>query len=165
MSVLRLAQFRYKYNTLIKTKKYIFGQKPIFYIYYYMLVITKGEINRLILTLTEKVTIQEPKFLFQFKNDASAKSYFCIAPDLSLFPNRYNKFEITETDNPDNINAEIELPLTGFYHYFVYEQTSGSNLNPAGLNLVESGKLRVFGTPQELAAYSGQTNTRGVYNA
>jgi hypothetical protein len=54
------------------------------------------------------------------------------ATDLSLFKERYNKFSI-KTDK------YFSSKPRGQYSYSVYEQTSTSNTDIAGLNELESG--------------------------
>jgi hypothetical protein len=61
--------------------------------------------------------------------------------DTSLFKDRYNEFIFTEgTDLP--LVGELILGAGGQYEYFVYEQTSSTNLDPElSTGLVESGLM------------------------
>jgi hypothetical protein len=100
-----------------------------------MLLITKGETKFWYLTLTEKVTISNPKFLFYLTHRQTNKTYAFILSDVSTFTERYNKFSINE-----NTYDFFE----GEYLYEIYAQTSPSNLNPSLANeQVESGILKV----------------------
>jgi len=100
-----------------------------------MLLITKGETKFWYLTLTEKVTISNPKFLFYLTHRQTNKTYAFILSDVSTFTERYNKFSINE-----NTYDFFE----GEYMYEIYAQTSSVNLNPALANeQVESGILKV----------------------
>jgi hypothetical protein len=100
-----------------------------------MLLITKGQTKFWYLTLTEKVTISNPKFLFYLTHRQTNKTYAFILSDVSTFTERYNKFSINE-----NTYDFFE----GEYMYEIYAQTSTSNLNPALANeQVESGILKV----------------------
>ena len=100
-----------------------------------MLLITKGETKFWYLTLTEKVTISNPKFLFYLTHRQTNKTYAFILSDVSTFTERYNKFSINE-----NTYDFFE----GEYMYKIYAQTSSVNLNPALANeQVESGILKV----------------------
>ena len=100
-----------------------------------MLLITKGETKFWYLTLTEKVTISNPKFLFYLTHRQTNKTYAFILTDVSTFTERYNKFSINE-----NTYDFFE----GEYMYEIYAQTSSSNLNPSLANeQVESGILKV----------------------
>lgn len=100
-----------------------------------MLLITQGETKFWYLTLTEKVTISNPYFLFSVTHRQTMKVYNFILTDVSTFKDRYNKFSIDESD----YNF-----YEGEYMYEVYAQTSSTNLNPSLANeLVEEGILKV----------------------
>ena len=98
--------------------------------------------NVVVLTLSEKVTIATPKFLFEFINNQTQQKYYCIASDTSLYTDRYNKFTIVvKTTTPSPLIGEIQIPLGDEYTYNVYEQVSSTNLVPTGLNVVENGLM------------------------
>lgn len=100
-----------------------------------MLLITQGETKFWYLTLTEKVTISNPYFLFSVTHRQTMKVYDFILTDVSTFKERYNKFSINES----NYNF-----YEGEYMYEVYAQTSSTNLDPSLANeLVEEGILKV----------------------
>jgi hypothetical protein len=102
-----------------------------------MLLITKGETKFWYLTLTEKVTISNPKFLFNLKNRVTEVETNVIISDVSNFKERYNKFSVTEGTT---FSAD-----SGEYEYKIYAQTSSSNLNPALANeLVEQGLFKLM---------------------
>lgn len=91
------------------------------------------------LTLTEKVTLSTPKFLFKFRNITEKVSYYTIIADTSSFTRRYNRFSFTEGTD-DAVNGSLTLGAGGQYEYFVYEQASSSNLDPTLTgDLVEKG--------------------------
>lgn len=98
--------------------------------------------NVVVLTLSEKITISSPTFLFEFINNQTQVKYYCISADLSLYPERYNKFTIVvKTTTPTPLSGEIQIPLGDEYTYNVYEQSSTTNLNPTGLTVVENGLM------------------------
>jgi len=98
--------------------------------------------NVVVLTLSEKITISSPNFLFEFINNQTQIKYYCISADLSLYPERYNKFNIiVKTTTPSPLVGEIQIPLGDEYTYNVYEQVSSTNLVPTGLNVVENGLM------------------------
>jgi hypothetical protein len=98
--------------------------------------------NVVVLTLSEKITISSPNFLFEFINNQTQIKYYCISADLSLYPERYNKFNIiVKTTTPSPLVGEINIPLGDEYTYNVYEQVSSTNLNPSGLTVVENGLM------------------------
>jgi len=106
-----------------------------FSIYIRMIQLTKGVTQFIYITLTEKQTLTNPNYLFVFKNRSTnneVKFVLLNAADLSLFKERYNKFSI-KTDK------YFSSKPRGQYSYSVYEQTSTSNTDTAGLNELESG--------------------------
>lgn len=119
-----------------------------------MIKLTRNTVNtNIALTLTEKVTISNPYFLFEFTKDMTDVSYYVICADTSTETQRYNLFSITEGGN-DPTNGNITLGLEGFYKYNIYEQASSTNLDPSGLTLVESGKMKLLGDTQTFTKHS-----------
>lgn len=101
-----------------------------------MLVIEKAESKNWYLTLTEKVTIANPYFLFAFTHRLTNEVTTVILSDISTHKERYNQFAVVE-------GSTFTLDA-GEFEYQVYAQTSPSNLSPALANeLVESGILKV----------------------
>lgn len=100
-----------------------------------MLLITKGEIKSWYLTLTEKVTISNPFFLFSLTHRQTERQYNFILEDISGFPERYNQFLVDESDYDF---------FEGEYNYEVYAQISSTNTNPSLADeQVEEGLLKV----------------------
>jgi hypothetical protein len=111
-----------------------------------MISITRGTVNSIILTLTEKVRITNPVFLFELVCDQTRQAYYFIAADVSLYPYRYNEFQVSEQTNPNPLSGEVSLPSPGDYHYSVFQQISATNLDPAlALHILETGKAEVIG--------------------
>lgn len=111
-----------------------------------MLSIVKASANTIVVTLEEKTTLTGVVYyLWKFVNDQDGSIDYCIATDTSSYGYRYNKFTITEQANPTPLSGQVSLQL-GFGKYYVYEQASSTNLNPAGLTLVEQGKYLVTTT-------------------
>ncbi len=130
-----------------------------------MITITRGTANTIILTLTEKVSIADPVFLFVFISDQTRQTYSCIAADSSEYTYRYNEFIITESNSPNHLEGGISLPTPGDYHYFVYQQTSDTNLD-LGLSsgLLKNGKLVVLSADGATNnTYDSETKTNIVY--
>lgn len=100
-----------------------------------MITLTKGQIQNIYLTLTEKQTISSPNYLFVFEQrstNTEVKFVLTNAKDLSLYKDRYNKFLL-------NVNQYFLSKLNGQYTYSVYQQTSATNTSTTGLVLLESG--------------------------
>jgi hypothetical protein len=116
----------------------------------------------LILTLTEKVTLTDPYYLFVFTHVttkdvvAFVKS---VADDESGFQSRYNKFTIDPSD-------VFEDKLPGEWHYKVYEQEDVENTDVALTGAeIECGKLMLlpaedfeydkYNSPTSFKTYNG----------
>lgn len=100
-----------------------------------MIQLTKGQTQFIYLTLTEKQLLQSPNYLFVFTNRSSNQQVKFVKlnnTDVSQYKDRYNKFQYI-------VNDYFSSSLNGQWDYQVYEQTSTSNVNPTGLNLLESG--------------------------
>lgn len=124
-----------------------------------MLVINKNSNNTLILTLTEKVTIASPTFLFKLTNDLTRESVLFLSANLSSYKDRYDKFLITETSGTINASSGvIILNPTGYWKYQIFEQASTSNLlESATGSMVENGKIKVIGTDTTYTVYNPTT--------
>jgi hypothetical protein len=114
-----------------------------------MIRLTKGQTQNIILTLTEKQLLTNPNYLFVFTNRSAntiVKFVKLNATDISQYKDRYNEFSIVT-------NTNFGSSLNGQYDYEIYEQTSTTNTNPTGLNMVESGIMELVGTPFEFTEY------------
>ena len=115
-----------------------------------MIRLTKGQTHSVILTLTEKQLLTNPNYLFVFTNRSANTEIKFVRlnnTDLSIYKDRYNEFLFVT-------NTNFSTALNGQYDYVVYEQTSTSNTNPAGLNALESGIMELVGTPFEFTEYN-----------
>ena len=115
-----------------------------------MIHLTKGETNTIIITLTEKQLLIDPNYLFVFTNRSSnniIKFVVLNTSDLSLYKDRYNEFSIVTNNN-------FSTALEGQYSYEVYEQASSSNLNPTGLNKLETGIMWLSGSTMTYNQYT-----------
>ena len=114
-----------------------------------MIQLTKGQTQNIILTLTEKQTLTSPNYLFIFENrstNTDVKFVKLNNTDISAYKERYNEFSIV-------VNSHFNTSLNGQYTYSVYEQASTSNLNPTGLNLLETGIMELSGTTISFTEY------------
>jgi len=125
--------------------------------------IERNSPNEIALTLKERGTATY--YLFKFQSDNTEAVEYCIATDSSSFPNRYNRFTITEQTSPDNLNAQVEMPTEGQWRYYVYANVSSSNLDPTGLVELESGIVKVTGTTTPVTSYSGGNSNYVVYGS
>lgn len=103
-----------------------------------MLIVDTSQTSTLLVTATEKVTLNPPYYFLLSINNREERSltYNIIVTDLSSFPTRYNQFAIT--------TAQSGAWVKGEYEYTIYAQTSAVNTNPANANeVVETGIMKV----------------------
>jgi len=95
------------------------------------IVLNMGAANTVIMTLSERVTITSPFFLFHFQSKFNnTEERFFQATNISNNKIRYDEFEITETSSPNYNGGEVDL-FTGEWTYDVY-QASASTLSISG---------------------------------
>lgn len=119
-----------------------------------MIILTKGQIQNVYFTLTEKQTISAPNYLFVFEQrstNTEVKFVITNTKDLSLYKDRYNKFLL-------NVNQYFLNKLNGQYTYSVYQQTSATNTTTTGLTLLESGVM-MLKDPEEIYTEYNTTDT------
>jgi hypothetical protein len=115
-----------------------------------VIVLTKGQIQNVYFTLTEKQTISSPNYLFVFEQrstNTEVKFVLTNAKDLSSHKDRYNKFLL-------NVNQYFLSKLNGQYTYSVYQQTSATNTTTTGLTLLESGIMMLKESEDVYTEYS-----------
>ena len=102
-------------------------------------------------------TISDPEYLFEFIEEQTDESLFCILTDTSLNTERFNEFTVTD-------GVDVTFLLNGFYTYKIYEQANGSgNLDPDGLTIVEVGRMHVYETETPANYYDNTNETSNVY--
>ena len=137
-----------------------------------MIPFIKSDTNLVVVTLTENSTLENPIYLFMFKNQQSLVPYYFIATDTSNYKNRYNSFLVTEKTNPNTLNGEISLGNEGFYDYEIYqttlESTSGLTNAEAAVEFidktVEYGLVWVIPSEPTITKYEPETLEAIVYN-
>jgi len=115
-----------------------------------VIVLTKGQIQNVYFTLTEKQTISSPNYLFVFEQrstNTEVKFVLTNAKDLSSYKDRYNKFLL-------NVNQYFLSKLNGQYTYSIYQQTSATNTTTTGLTLLESGIMMLKESEEVYTEYS-----------
>jgi len=125
-----------------------------------MIHLIKGQVNKIILTLSEKATLTSPNYLFYFKSRNTNETVAFVIlnnSDLSAYKERFNAFNIT-------VSSYFATKLPGEWSYQIYEQTSTSNLIPSqATSMLESGQASLNDTSQfSFTTYSNQTNTYKV---
>jgi len=130
-----------------------------------MLIINKNTNNYLRVTVTEKVTISSPYYLFVFTSDITKQEVVFLQSNSSIHQDRYDEFLITETSGTTNYSSGVVtfLPV-GSWTYQIYEQASSTNLDPTLTGgLLESGMAKVIGTNETYSRYTGQDITYKVH--
>ena len=128
-----------------------------------MINLTRNSANTVVVTLTEKGTATY--YLFEFKSDTTEAVAYAIAQDASSYPNRFNQFTITEvgsgTANPED--GEVKMGNDGQWRYYIYANSSSSNVDPTGLTMLEQGIVKLTGDTTPVTTYSGGNSTYVVY--
>lgn len=104
-----------------------------------MVIITRDATSTIDVTLTELVTITNPYYLFVFTNKQTNKVSKCLLTDISVYPERYNRFSFTEP-------TDLTL-IPGDYIYQVYEKSVANTTIPDEVYLLETGIARVVLVP------------------
>lgn len=132
-----------------------------------MILLQENTANIVVLTLTEKTTINAPTYLFRFVNKQTNVEYVCIQTDTSVFKSRYNKFTITtQNTTPNPLLGQLKLSLGDEYEYYIFAQISTTNLDYKLSNeMVESGLMRYDKTLTDRKIYNNGTTTRKVFGA
>lgn len=125
-----------------------------------MIHLTKGQTEKVILTLKEKQTLSGANFLFYFTSRVTDQSIAFVvlgSSDVSGYKDRYNAFNIV-------VNTHFTGVPSGEFNYSIYQQASTSNINPAlASGLVESGQMSLKNSSEfEFTTYNQTNNTYKV---
>lgn len=111
-----------------------------------MNLITRGQSNTVIFTLTERATLSAPYFLVRAKSRRTNEIKKFILDTNTGATERYDRFTITESTTEDLTNSTVTL-TAGDWWYTIYEQSSATNLNTdLTTTLLEEGIFRVLDT-------------------
>jgi hypothetical protein len=128
---------------------FLFCKQSHYFIFIVVIRLIKGQTQNIILTLTEKQLLTSPNYLFIFENRSTNTDIKFVRlnnTDISAYKERYNEFTIV-------VNSFFNTALNGQYTYTIYEQTSTTNTNPTGLNLLETGIMELEGTTISFTEY------------
>jgi hypothetical protein len=120
-----------------------------------MVNLTLGTVVNVNLTLTEKVTLSSPNYLFRFVQRTTNEEILFVktsADDTSNYKERVNTFSF-DVD-------QLFCGKVGEYHYYVYEQASSSNteLELTGA-LLEQGIMRLNEDPEDSYKFTTYTTS------
>ena len=107
-----------------------------------MIYINKGEVNSIVLTLSEVSTLPSPYYLFVFQNEMNPTSDPILFTNLdeSPYPERFNLFYLDEP-------VDVEL-IKGQYTYSVNESTTPpTSIEDTTGVVIEEGRMVVSGAP------------------
>jgi len=108
-----------------------------------MLIIKTGQLNTMVVTVSQNAELSNPQWLFSFTHIFSKQQVNFIPQDVSTHKIRYDEFVFVEGDGFD----EIRFPYEGLYTYRILEQVAQEppNTNPAlAYNTVEWGEAQVI---------------------
>lgn len=77
--------------------------------------------NTVYVTLKEKVTLNNPAYVFVIVNNQTLKKYMVTSTDLSTSTAIRNKFTITQVVSPTWTSGQIYLDNYGDHTYYAYE--------------------------------------------
>ncbi len=139
-----------------------------------MINITRSEQNTVVVTLTEKTTIDvtapNAGYVFRFFNPSTNQAVIFTATDVSTAKTRFNQFVIEEVEviNIDTALGKINLTPTGTWHYEIYESedvsTNLADESVAGLTAVETGIVYVTETEVILPTYDPTVIEKPAYD-
>lgn len=102
-----------------------------------MIQLIQGQNKDVVVTLTEKVTLTNPFYLFVFTHETTKQVISFVkssSDDLSGYQNRFNKFTFQ--------SSLFATAPVGKYIYQVYEQTDAHNLDiNLTTSMIENGKM------------------------
>lgn len=122
-----------------------------------MNILTNGTTAKFYCTLTDMVTLSNPNYLFVFRNRATNQIIAFVktpAQDLSAFKSRVNRFDI-------DVDSVFTGAAHGIWDYDIYEQASAVNVDPTGLNALETG----YFTYQPASEYKDNQYYNGTASA
>jgi len=105
-----------------------------------MIYINKGEVNSIVVTLSEVSTLPSPYYLFVFQNEMNPTSDPILFTNIdeSPYPDRFNLFYLDEP-------IDVEL-MKGQYSYSVYESTiPPTEISDTTGVVIEEGRMVVSG--------------------
>ncbi len=131
-----------------------------------------GQSNRMVLPLSEAVTITASTayFLFKLTDLTTNDTTYFTAPDSSTNLINYNEFEVTLTGSAyTNLTAGTINLHKGQYNYAAYQMTGQTNLSLTGVTggILKQGIINVIGDAPEThidATYTGSSIVYNYYN-
>lgn len=129
------------------------------------MVLQKNQVNEIVIEVSERATLSNPFYLFEFVNKHTKQRVFCICVNESESIERYDLFNIEDKADPDPEAGEVNLASGTQYHVKIYEQPSDSNIDPEeeGVTLLKEDVWSVANNTAEPVAYNGASTTNVAY--
>jgi hypothetical protein len=133
------------------------------------MVLNKNSSNTVVITLNENQTTTSHDWLFEFTNQMTGAVKYCYTTDLSLYPNRYNKFIIIDNSTEIPTAGQLDFTPSGTWGYKVYEMpiSSPPSLSPIGyLSVTEERECIVLDNPgAEIVNFDEEeTKNNAIFN-
>jgi len=96
-------------------------------------------------TLSEKVTLTSPTYIFVFQNDQNKTKIMCTASDVSVDAEgsaRRNKFTFTVQASPNWLLGQLLPPNYGDYTYYAYEYSGA--IGALNYNTIIAADIRTY---------------------
>jgi hypothetical protein len=131
--------------------------------------LVKNQANTVALTLNENQSTTLHDWLFEFTNEFTGDVKYCSAVDVSLWPDRYNKFTITDSTIENAASGTLDFTPTGTWSYKIYEMPVASppSLTTTGyLKIVKTGVAIVYDSTETTNTNfnAEETKNNGVFN-
>jgi hypothetical protein len=119
-----------------------------------MILLQKSQLNKICLTLSELENLTSPiNWLFRFTLDQEENyEYLLFLEDISLFPQRYNLFDLVE-------GTDVTFKFIGDYGYEVYQMPNNTSTDFTLGLLVENGKMRLLETEVQTPTFTTNIDT------
>jgi hypothetical protein len=130
-----------------------------------MIILEPNTVNLVVLSLSEKVTINNPTFLFRFVSKESKIEYVCISSPVEDYSFNRQSFNIeTVASGAVALSGQVALITGDEYDYYVYAQSSTTNTDYTIANeQVQQGLARFNKTITQRSEYERGSTTRKVY--
>lgn len=121
-------------------------------------------VTSVVLTLYEKCQLDSPYFTWRIKNDASREEIIFTPNDISLYPELWNQFVITVSEeDPIPTLGRIQAQ-PGEYHYTIYESSLKDQMDlDECFGIIEEGILKIVGTSNPITTFTPLNDTIKIF--
>jgi hypothetical protein len=138
-----------------------------------MLYIKRNSENRLVVTVSQHKTLDNPNYLFSFEHVLSKDKTRFYPKNISTSTDRYDEFVFIEGEEPDGYTGDIpfvRFAHEGQHYYSIYETFNTGSTNPQyAFDKLEEGKAYVeddtIPSPFDLYTAGNENNANFIYYA